>query len=91
MPIVIEGWLFPLLMLIIIIIALVAQTIYVNSADVRNNILFNSVGAIIVAIGFIILVFKFMGEYVTILGTQIDMGLILYIFIAIFVIFVLGG
>ena len=55
------------------------------------NIIFNIVSAVILAVAFIYIAFKFMGASITVFGTKIDLGAIIYVFIVIFIIFVLGG
>jgi hypothetical protein len=58
---------------------------------VRSNTVYNAAGAIGMAFGFIYLIFKTMGETVTIVGTPVDMGMVIYIAIVLFVMFVLGN
>jgi hypothetical protein len=43
------------------------------------------------AFGFIYVIFTFMGRQVIMFGTQIDIGMIVYIAIVLFVMFVLGN
>jgi len=43
------------------------------------------------AFGFIYVIFTFMGNQVIILGEQVDIGMILYVAIVLFVMFVLGN
>ena len=58
---------------------------------VRQNLLYNAMGAFALAVGFIYLIFSFMGSNVVIMGKTIDTGMIVYISIVLFVIFVLGN
>jgi hypothetical protein len=58
---------------------------------VRTNLLFNAAGGIAMAIGFIYLIFRFMGSQIVIFGMPFDVGMVVYIFIVCFVIFVLGN
>jgi hypothetical protein len=58
---------------------------------VRDNVLYNALGAIIMAAGFVYVIFKFMGNQVIILGEQVDIGMIIYVAIVLFVMFVLGN
>lgn len=58
---------------------------------VRKNVLYNALGAMVMAIGFIYIIFKFMGNQVIILGEQVDIGMIIYVAIVLFVMFVLGN
>jgi hypothetical protein len=58
---------------------------------VRDNVLYNALGAMAMAIGFIYIIFKFMGNQVIILGKQVDIGMFVYVAIVLFVMFVLGN
>jgi hypothetical protein len=58
---------------------------------VRTNLLFNAMGGITLAIVFIWLIFRFMGSQIVIFGMPFDVGMVVYIFIVCFVIFVLGN
>ena len=58
---------------------------------VRDNVLYNALGAMLMSIGFIYVIFKFMGNQVIILGKQVDIGMFVYVAIVLFVMFVLGN
>ena len=58
---------------------------------VRTNLLFNVICGFGMAFLFIWLIFKFMGSQVVIMGKSFDVGMVVYIFIVCFVIFVLGN
>lgn len=58
---------------------------------VRTNLLFNAVCGFGVAFLFIWLIFKFMGSQIVIMGKSFDVGMVVYIFIVCFVIFVMGN
>jgi hypothetical protein len=58
---------------------------------VRTNVLFNAAMAVLMSFGFIWVIFHFMGAKITIMGKSFDIGMIIYIFIVFFVIFVLGN
>lgn len=83
-----------------IIIILISLTIYAvivlnglfqQSSNIRDNILFSDLNSFMLGFIFIYVILKFMGEKMTILGKEIDVGLILYLGITIFVLFILGG
>ena len=57
----------------------------------RDYVLFNAAGAIFMGIGFIYIIFTFMGTRVNILGESIDIGMVIYVVIVLFVMFVLGN
>jgi len=58
---------------------------------VRNNLLFNAAGAIAMGVGFVYIIFKFLGAKISLFTVPIDMGMLIYILIVLFVIFILGG
>ena len=58
---------------------------------VRPNVLYNAFGALLMSFGFIYLIFKFMGQEVIIFDKTIDVGMIVYISIILFIIFVMGN
>jgi len=58
---------------------------------VRTNLLFNAICGFGMSFVFIWLIFKFMGSQIVILGKSFDVGMIVYIFIMCFIIFILGN
>ena len=76
---------------IAIIITIILTGIFQAGPVVRDNVLYNTVGAFAMAGVFIYLIFAFMGSTIVILGQVIDIGMIIYIAIVLFVIFVLGN
>jgi len=58
---------------------------------VRTNVLFNAAMAILMSAGMIWVIFHFMGAKLVIFGYPIDIGMIIYIAIVFFVMFVLGN
>ena len=74
-----------------IIIVICLTGIFQAGPIVRENALYNALGAICMAIGFVYLIFTVMGDQVIILGSQIDIGMVIYIAIVLFVMFVLGN
>jgi len=58
---------------------------------IRTNVLFNAAMAILMSAGFIWVIFHFMGAKLVIFGYPIDIGMIIYIAIVFFVMFVLGN
>lgn len=75
----------------LVLITIVLAGMFDAGPVVRQNVLYNAVGGICMAMGFIYLIFAFMGEEVIILGEKIDMGMVIYIAIVLFVMFVLGN
>ena len=85
------------LLVIIVLISLAIYTVIVlnglfqQSSNVRDNIIFSDLNSFLLGFLFIYVILKFMGEKMTVLGKEIDVGLILYLGITIFVLFILGG
>jgi len=78
-------------LIIAFLITTVLTGIFYAGPIVRDNLLYNAVGAIAMGIGFIYLIFNFMGDNITIMGKTIDFGMVIYICIVLFVMFVLGN
>ena len=76
---------------ITIIAGIILTAIFESGPIVRDNLLFNAMGSIGMAFLFIYIIFKFLGEKIRLFGYPIDIGLIIYIMIVLFVIFVLGA
>jgi hypothetical protein len=74
-----------------VVLVIILTGIFEAGPIVRRNMLYNSIGALGMAIGFIYVIFTFMGNQVIILGEQIDIGMIIYVAIVLFVMFVLGN
>jgi hypothetical protein len=74
----------------VVLFAIVMTVLFQQVDHLRQNVLFNNAIAIICGAVFIFIVFKFAGENVTILGKTIDLGLILFLGIGIFIVFILG-
>jgi hypothetical protein len=87
-----NGAVFMLVVLLgIIFLGIILTAIFQSGPTVRNNLFFNSAGALGMGFLFIYVIFKFMGAKISLFGVKIDMGLSIYILIVLFVIFVLGG
>jgi len=76
---------------IVIIITIILSGIFQAGPNIRENVLYNACGALLMGGAFIYIIFSFMGSQIIILGKSIDVGMIIYIFIVLFVIFVLGN
>ena len=57
----------------------------------RDSVIFNAAGALCMGVGFIYLILTFMGAKVNILGETLDVGMLIYIIIVLFIMFVLGN
>ena len=76
---------------ILIMIAIIIIGIFQAGDPVRPNVLYNAFGAIMMGLGFIYLIFKFMGQEVMILNKSIDVGMIIYLAIVFLIMFILGN
>ena len=74
-----------------IMCAIILTGIFQAGDSLRPNILYNALGALLMAGLFIYLIFKFMGEQINIMGKTLDLGMVVYIAIVLFVIFVFGN
>ena len=74
-----------------ILITIIFTGLFVAGDIVRNDLLYNAFGAIAMAFVFVYLIFTFMGSHINILGKRVDLGMILYIFILLFIMFILGN
>ena len=74
-----------------ILAAIILTGVFQAGDSLRPNLLYNAFGAILMAGLFIYLILKFMGTRVMILGKTLDFGMIIYIAIVLFVIFVFGN
>jgi hypothetical protein len=74
-----------------IILVIMLTGIFQAGPVVRDNVLYNAIGAMFMAFGFIYIIFAFMGKQVIILNEQVDVGMIIYVAIVLFVMFVLGN
>jgi hypothetical protein len=76
---------------ILIVLTILYTGLFQAGPIVRTNVLFNAALAILVSVLFIWTIFHFMGAKLNILGKSFDMGMIIYVFIVAFVIFVMGN
>jgi hypothetical protein len=78
-------------LLIAILLTIIFAGIFVAGPVVRDSLLYNAAGAFLISFIFIYVIFKFMGHHIVILGKRLDFGMILYILIILFIIFILGN
>jgi len=74
-----------------VLITIILTGIFQAGPAVRTNLLYNIFGAGMMAFVFVYLIFNFMGSHVSILGKSIDTGMVIYILIMFFIMFVLGN
>lgn len=75
----------------VMVVVIILTGIFQAGPIVRSNTLYNAVGALCMAFAFIYAIFAFMGEEVIILGETVDVGMVIYIAIVLFIMFVLGN
>lgn len=75
---------------IILIIAIVISVFFQQYDSIRSSVVFNNINAVFLGLFFMYIVYVFMNEKFQIFGITIDMGLFLFISLAIFIIFILG-
>jgi len=76
---------------VVIIITIILTGIFQAGPVVRDNLLYNAFGALMMAFAFIYVIFNFLGRQISILGKSIDVGMIVYLAIVLFIMFVLGN
>lgn len=74
-----------------ILAVIILNGIFQAGPMVRTNLLYNAFGAFILAGGFIYIILKFMGNTVVIFGKSFDIGMVLYIMILMFIMFIFGN
>jgi hypothetical protein len=78
--------------LILLILATIIFTgLFVAGPIVRTDLLFNAGGAFLISFLFIYVIFTFMGQHIVIFGVRFDVGMVLYILIVMFIMFILGN
>ena len=75
----------------LVVATIVYTGIFQAGPIVRNNLLFNALGGFALAFTFIWLIFKFMGTKITIFGKSIDFGMLVYVCIILFIVFIFGN
>jgi len=78
--------------LIVAILATIIFTgLFVAGPIIRDNLLYNAAGSMLMAFLFIYLILKFMAETIVIFGAKVDFGMILYISIIFFIMFMFSN
>ena len=68
-----------------IAISVIVSALYQKEPDKRDNLVFRQVFTIILALMFVYIILSFMGETIVIFGETINMGLLLYMAICLFI------
>jgi len=77
---------------IVVVLAVIILTgLFHAGPIVRTNLLFNAVGGLLMGFAFIWIILQFMGAKIVILGKSFDIGMVVYIFVVCFVMFILGN
>jgi len=75
----------------VILVTIILAGIFQAGPPNRENLLYNAFGALIMAFAFIYIIFNVMGQQFVLFGKSIDIGMIIYIAIVLFIMFVLGN
>ena len=76
---------------VVIMATVIFAGIFQASDPYRPNLLYNAFGSLLMGGAFIYIIFTFMGQKIIILGKTIDVGMIIYISIVLFIMFVFGN
>ncbi len=74
-----------------IITCVIVAGMYQNSPEERQNVAFNQFNLILLSLVFVYIIMTFMGQTIDLFGETFDMGMILYVAIVMFIMFILGG
>lgn len=74
-----------------IMVAVIVAGMYQNVPEERQNVAFNQFNLILLSLVFIYVIFTFMGQTIDIFGETFDMGMLLYVAVVMFIMFILGG
>lgn len=74
-----------------IIVSVIVAGMYKNAPEERQNVAFNQFNLILLSLVFVYIIMTFMGQTIDIFGETFDMGMILYVAIVMFIMFILGG
>ena len=77
--------------IMVILATIVLAGMFQASDPYRPNLLYNAFGAMAMGFAFIYTIFSFMGQQIVVFGTPIDVGMIIYVGIVLFIIFVFGN
>jgi hypothetical protein len=85
-----EGLVIFLGFLLVIIVAIVVSVLYQQFDSFRTSVVFNNINAVFLGLIFMYVAYSYMDEKIKLFGISFDMGLLLFLSMAIFIIFVLG-
>lgn len=71
-------------------VAVVVAVLYERQPEDRESVAFTQFNLIILGMCFVYVIITFMGQDITFLGKTFDMGMLLYLAIVIFIMFMLG-
>lgn len=75
----------------IIFLTVLYTGLFQAGSIIRKNVLFNGALAILMAFAFIWVIFHFMGAKISVFGKSFDIGMLIYISVVFFVMFILGN
>ena len=74
-----------------ILVSVIVAGMYQNVEEERQNVAFNQFNLIPLSMVFIYVIMTFMGQTIDLFGETFDMGMLLYVAIVMFIMFILGG
>ncbi len=77
--------------IILILATIILTGLFHAGPIIRTNLLFNAVGGLVMGFAFIWIILRFMGARIIILGRPFDVGMVVYIFVICFIMFILGN
>lgn len=76
----------------LVMVAVIVAGLYQNQpGDDRDYVAFNQFNLILLSLCFVFIIFTFMNDKIVLFGKTFDMGMILYVAIVMFIMFILGG
>jgi hypothetical protein len=75
----------------IFMVTIIFTGVFQAGEVVRTNLLYNCIGAFMMSFAFIYIIFNTMGSQLIILGAPIDTGMVIYVAIILFIMFVFGN
>lgn len=76
--------------IILVGIAVVIAVLYEKQPEDRDNLAFTQFNLLLLGMCFVYIIITFMGQEIDFLGKKFDMGMLLYLAIVVFIMFMLG-
>ena len=79
------------LLIAVFVIGYLIILLFHTADEVRHSVVFSHAVAVILALLFMAIVYKFAGTKTTFAGINLDLGMFLYIIFGVFIIFIIGS